>query len=128
MCLFEELYYQVQWVEIEWQFRKKKLIYYTVFEGKNEKFLLENTSNLTHEFLYEKNLCMKFDAFSRRNVSFFPSKTRRWKAKVLHVFLIVFNQHHLEHKACSQKSGIVANVRTSRQGAKNLQFLSGCNF
>ena len=30
--------------------------------------------------------------------------------------------------ACSQKSGNVANVRTSRQGAKNLQFLSGCNF
>ena len=28
-------------------------------------------------------------------------------------------------KAWSQKSG---NVRTSRQGAKNLQFLSGCNF
>ena len=31
-------------------------------------------------------------------------------------------------KAWSQKSGNVANVRTSRQGAKNLQFLSGCNF
>ena len=30
--------------------------------------------------------------------------------------------------ACSQKSGNVANVRTSRQVAKNLQFLSGCNF
>ena len=24
-----------------------------VFEGKNEVFLLENTSNLTHEFLYD---------------------------------------------------------------------------
>ena len=37
---------------------------------------------------------------------------------------IVFanNQYHLEHKACSQKSGNVANIRTSRQGAKNLQF------
>ena len=33
-----------------------------------------------------------------------------------------------EENACSQKSGNVANVRTSRQGAKNLQFLSGCNF
>ena len=31
-------------------------------------------------------------------------------------------------KACSQKRGTVANVRSSRQGAKKLQFLSGCNF
>ena len=31
-------------------------------------------------------------------------------------------------KACSQKRGNVANVRSSRQGAKKLQFLSGCNF
>ena len=30
--------------------------------------------------------------------------------------------------ACSQKSGNIANIRTSRQGAKNLQFLSGFNF
>ena len=27
-------------------------------------------------------------------------------------------------KACSQKRGIVANVRSSRQGAKKLQFLN----
>ena len=33
-----------------------------------------------------------------------------------------------KEKACSQKNGNIANVRTSRQGAKNLQFLSGCNF
>ena len=33
-----------------------------------------------------------------------------------------------KEKACSQKSGNVANVRTSRQGAKKLQFLFGCNF
>ena len=31
-------------------------------------------------------------------------------------------------KVCSQKRGNVANVRSSRQGAKKLQFLSGCNF
>ena len=31
-------------------------------------------------------------------------------------------------KASSQKRGNVANVRSSRQGAKKLQFLSGCNF
>ena len=31
-------------------------------------------------------------------------------------------------KACSQKRGNIANVRSSRQGAKKLQFLSGCNF
>ena len=29
---------------------------------------------------------------------------------------------------CSHKSGKVTNVRSSRQGDKNLQFLSGCNF
>ena len=33
-----------------------------------------------------------------------------------------------KENACSQKSGNVANVRSSRQGAKKLQFLSGCNF
>ena len=39
-------------------------------------------------------------------------------------------QHHLEtrEKACSQARGNVANVRSSRQGAKKLPFLSGCNF
>ena len=31
-------------------------------------------------------------------------------------------------KAYSQKRGYVANVRSSRQGANKLQFLSGCNF
>ena len=34
------------------------------------------------------------------------------------------NQHHLELKASSQKRGNVANVRSNRQGAKKLQFLS----
>ena len=56
------------------------------FEGKtNERFYLENTSNLTIEFQYAmltrkfvkvviKKLCVKFDVFSRRNSSFnFPS-------------------------------------------------------
>ena len=37
-----------------------------VFEEKNEPFPLKNVSNITHEFLYEN-----FDAFSRRNGSFF---------------------------------------------------------
>ena len=32
-----------------------------------------------------------------------------------------YNQHHLELKASSQKHGKVANVRSSRQGAKKLQ-------
>ena len=36
-----------------------------VFEGKNEAFLLENASNLTHEFLYEN-----LNESSRRNGSF----------------------------------------------------------
>ena len=57
------------------------------FEGKNEPFILENVSNLTHEFfmtiltrkffmlnLSYKNSCVKFDAFSRRNSLFFPQK------------------------------------------------------
>ena len=50
------------------------------FLRKNETILLENVSNLTHEFLYDnfnkeffllklsyKNSCVKLDAFSRRN-------------------------------------------------------------
>ena len=37
-----------------------------VFEEKNEPFLFENASNLTHEFL--------FDALSKRNGSYFPQK------------------------------------------------------
>ena len=45
-----------------------------------------------------------------------------------HHYSLKYNQHHLEHKAYSQKSGNVANVRSSREGDKNLQFLSGCNF
>ena len=34
----------------------------------------------------------------------------------------VIYQHHLELKACSQKRGNVANIRSSKQGAKKLQF------
>ena len=49
------------------------------FEGKNEPFLLENTSHSTHEFfmtkfllkLSYKNSCVKFDGFSRQNGHFF---------------------------------------------------------
>ena len=54
-----------------------------LFEDKNEQFLLENASNLTHDFLYDnlkllyKNSLVTFDPFSKRNGSFFSSKTRR---------------------------------------------------
>ena len=49
------------------------------FLRKNELFVLENASKLTNEFLYDnfnkkiviKKSCVKFDAFSRRNGSFF---------------------------------------------------------
>ena len=64
------------------------------FEEKSESFLVEKASNLTHEFLYDnfnkkmlticflfkfsnKYSCVKFDAFSKGNSSFFPLKTRR---------------------------------------------------
>ena len=40
------------------------------------------------------------------------------------MWFVLLNQHHLELKACSQKRGNVANVRSSRQGAKKLQFLN----
>ena len=59
------------------------------FFGKNEPFLLENASNLTYQLLYEnfnndilfKFSCVKFDAFSRRNGSFFPQKQGAEKGK-----------------------------------------------
>ena len=54
----------------------------------NESFFLENVSNLPHDFfcmtillnflvkihIQKKNSCGKFDAFSRKNGSFFPKK------------------------------------------------------
>ena len=60
-----------------------------VFEGKNEPFLLENASNLTHEFLFDnllikiviQNSCVKFDEFSGRNGSFFSQKRGAEKRK-----------------------------------------------
>ena len=69
-----------------------------VFEGKNGIFILENASNLTHEFLYDifnnkillnffllkllyKNSCVKFHAFSRRNGYFFSQKRGAEKRK-----------------------------------------------
>ena len=33
--------------------KKRLLISVIVFEGKNEPFILENASNLTHKFLYD---------------------------------------------------------------------------
>ena len=55
------------------------------------------------------------------------------------IFFVFFNSSRMicqrrlqstppREKACSQKRGNVANIRSSRQGAKKLQFLSGCNF
>ena len=57
-----------------------------VFEEKNKQLLLENSSNLSHEFLYNNfnkiffyqschsKILIKFDAFLRRNGSFIPQK------------------------------------------------------
>ena len=59
----------------------------TSFCGKNKPFFLKNTSNMTHEFLYDnfrkkilmlelsyKYSCVKFDVSLKRNGSFFSSK------------------------------------------------------
>ena len=64
------------------------------------------------------------------NLPFTAGQTKKIKLinKILEHIKHEPTQHHLKHKACSQKAGNVANIRTSRQGAKNLQFLSGCNF
>ena len=47
-----------------------------VFTEKIEQLFLENASNLTHEIFFVKivlqNICVKFDAVSRRYGSFFP--------------------------------------------------------
>ena len=42
--------------------------------------------------------------------------------------LCQLGQHHLERRRPVHRNVNVANVRSSRQGAKKLQFLSGCNF
>ena len=74
-----------------------KLLYLTLsllgvlfLRKKNELFLLESAFNLTYDILtrklnkiffkvvIQKHKCVKFDAFSRRNSSFFPkNKTLR---------------------------------------------------
>ena len=52
-----------------------------VLEEKSQQFIIENASSLTIKknvkllkLSYKKNSCVKFDAFSRRNGSFFPQK------------------------------------------------------
>ena len=66
---------------------------YFAFEENNEPFLLENASNLTHEFLQDnfnkknfvkiviKKTSVKLDVFSRRNGSFFSQKPGAEKQK-----------------------------------------------
>ena len=51
---------------------------------------------------------------------------RRWVPWLLRIYGTIPTPP--KEKAWSHKSGNIAKIRTSRQGAKNLQFLSGCNF
>ena len=48
---------------------------YVVRKDNLKKLIIVNEmTNLTHEFLYEKNSCVKIDALSRTNGSFFSEK------------------------------------------------------
>ena len=55
-----------------------------VFEEKNLPFLLENSSNLTHEFLYDnfnKKILLNLMHFQEEMVNFFPQKRGAEKRK-----------------------------------------------
>ena len=83
------------------------------FLSKKNPFLLENASNLAHEFVYDnlnkkifvnfpvklsyKNSCIKFDVFSKRNISFFLLKNEALRSESVK---ITINQEIILQSNC----------------------------
>ena len=76
----------------------------------------------TNIFNYVSTLIKKIKGISLNGVNRKKANPSHYKVNL--VRNSITNTTQIEHKVCSQKSCNVANVRSSRQVAKKLQFLS----